>query len=313
MNYALDRLSDDVFEKVVVSICSQLLGKGVMGFSKGPDGGKDGYFDGTAESYPSKGECWKGKFIIQAKHTVKLEASCSDNDFFKNASSIIKHEVKRLKEQNSKLDCYLLFTNRKQPGGSIEEEIEYIKQELKINNVAIIGLETLDRYLDELPDVVQKYNLFLYELPDRIYEKDIRDVIIAFTNNKKIWVSCDSESSEQNELKYIGKEEKNKLNKISDAYFDDIKSHSLKHFSLINDFLKDPVNYNLREFYENTVSDLRGYLLKNSEKRSFMDLLEEIIKQITGEEHHEGIFQKRKYVRVFVHFMYWNCDIGRIK
>ncbi len=73
--YRLDRLHPDTFEELVIRICRDLLGKGVIGFAKGKDGGRDGRFEGTAQHYPSTSVPWKGKFIIQAKHTTNSEAS----------------------------------------------------------------------------------------------------------------------------------------------------------------------------------------------------------------------------------------------
>jgi hypothetical protein len=79
--YRLDLKSEDDFEKIIVRICRDILGIGITGFTKGVDGGSDGFFDGTSQNYPSKENSWSGKFRIQAKHTTNSEASCSDNTF----------------------------------------------------------------------------------------------------------------------------------------------------------------------------------------------------------------------------------------
>ena len=50
-------------------------------FSVGTDGGKDARFTGKANKYPSESKQWEGKIIIQAKHTQRPNASCSDSDF----------------------------------------------------------------------------------------------------------------------------------------------------------------------------------------------------------------------------------------
>lgn len=69
MKYAYEDLSDDQFERLIVILCQRLLGIAVQGFSKGPDGGRDAKFVGTAELFPSTTAPWKGTVIIQAKHT----------------------------------------------------------------------------------------------------------------------------------------------------------------------------------------------------------------------------------------------------
>jgi hypothetical protein len=62
-------LSEDQFERLVLAICTWLLGPAVQGFSKGPDGGKDARFCGRAERFPSTTGPWEGRIVIQAKHT----------------------------------------------------------------------------------------------------------------------------------------------------------------------------------------------------------------------------------------------------
>ena len=54
MKYAYENLGDEQFETLVVFLCQKLLGVAVQGFSKGPDGGRDAKFVGTAELHPSK-------------------------------------------------------------------------------------------------------------------------------------------------------------------------------------------------------------------------------------------------------------------
>ena len=115
MKYPLENLTDTEFQDLVALICEQILGMGTIVFSVGKDGGKDAKFSGKANNFPSKAEPWNGKIIIQAKHTQRNGASCSDSDF----KSILKKEVipkisKLVK--NNEIDFYLLFTNRKLSG-----------------------------------------------------------------------------------------------------------------------------------------------------------------------------------------------------
>ena len=146
MDYRLELLGDSTFEDLINTICHKILGTGVISFSPGKDGGRDGKFTGTAQDYPDNVNPWSGKFIIQAKHTNNPIASCSDPDFVK----IVKDEIikiKKLKEAGD-IDCYMLFTNRKYTGikrRRTSQKRLYSKQEL-INPV-IIGKEVInDRY-----------------------------------------------------------------------------------------------------------------------------------------------------------------------
>jgi len=45
-------LSDDQFEKVVVALGQRMFGAGLIGFTKGKDGGRDAKFNGTAALPP---------------------------------------------------------------------------------------------------------------------------------------------------------------------------------------------------------------------------------------------------------------------
>ncbi len=116
MDYRLENLSEDDFEKLVNVLCEELFGMGTVSFSKGRDGGRDGRFTGTANKYPSESSKWSGKFIIQAKHTTDYQGSCSDNPFYGNQTSLINAEIKKIKvlKANNEIDNYLLFTNRKE-------------------------------------------------------------------------------------------------------------------------------------------------------------------------------------------------------
>ena len=54
MKFAYEDLSDDQFEKLIVFLCQHLLGISVQGFAKGPDGGRDAKFVGTAELHVNR-------------------------------------------------------------------------------------------------------------------------------------------------------------------------------------------------------------------------------------------------------------------
>ena len=161
IRYDFDQLSEDDFEALVIDLCNDLLGIGVQSFTKGPDGGKDGIFTGTAQSYPSTVKPWKGIFIIQAKHTTDLGASCADNDFFSNQTSVLNKEIKRLIERRDNegqgFDCYLVFTNRKLPGAAYTQIKKHLQDRLGVQNADIHGTEYITRLVGSKPELVKKY------------------------------------------------------------------------------------------------------------------------------------------------------------
>lgn len=310
--YAYEYLTELEFEDLIVAICHKLFGEAAHAFATGRDGGRDSSYSGTAANYPCAAHPWSGNFIIQAKHVNNPEESCSDNAFFANKSSLLKSEVAKIKvrKKTEQIDNYIVFTNRKMTGGIHPQLINYMQKELGIATVNVHGVEDLDNFVREYPELVRQFRLMRNMLPDAFYEKDIRDVIVLFSKNSN-WMDIEQVKDESSSLCYTDKALKNTLNEVDDLYFADIKDNSLKYFRDIEKFLTDPKNVEYRQMYMNTVSDLRGYIIKNAGKYTFVELLESIIEHVVGEDPDCDIFKVRALARVFVHFMYWECDLGK--
>lgn len=309
--YAYEYLTESEFEELIVAICHNVLGISAHAFAPGRDGGRDSSFSGTAGNYPNAVHPWSGNFIIQAKHVNDPTESCSDKTFFENKSSLLKSEVAKIKKRKSteQIDNYIVFTNRKLTGGIHPQLIKYMSSELGMENVDVHGAEDLDNFVHKYPDFVRRFGLLRNILPDVFYETDIRDVIVLFGKNSN-WMDIEP-VTDVSSFNYTDKDRKNVLNGVDETYFADIKDNSLKYFNDIESFLKDPKNAEYKQMYKNTVSDLRGYILRNAKKYTFVDLLESIIKHIVGSDAGREIFKVRALVRVFVHFMYWECDLGK--
>ncbi len=112
-------LTEDDFEKLSNLLAERIEGNEVISFAKGTDGGKDGRRIGYSKDIDK----WKisgSQFIIQAKHTANPVASCSENKFHGNKTSIFALEIDKIKGLKAKneLDYYILFTNRKYTGNA---------------------------------------------------------------------------------------------------------------------------------------------------------------------------------------------------
>ena len=314
MNYfPYENLSDEDFENLVIRICKEVLGIGCKTFSLGKDGAKDSWFTGTADYFPSEKAQWTGTFNIQAKHTKILNASCSDTDFSVNQSSILKKEIARLKEikKTTKFDNYILFTNRKLPGGAHSDILKLLREGLKIKNVEVVGREDIDGYLTQFPEIAYEFGIHLFASPLRFNEKELRDIIIVFSNQaKNIAKQADDYI---NSFSVIEKEKKNTLNNLSKEYFEFIKSHSLQYFEQIDLFLKDPKNLKFMQMYSRTVSDLKAKIILERDRfNDFMHLIEYLVEFVV-KNNLTTLTEIRDKVRVFIHFMYFNCDIGKTK
>jgi hypothetical protein len=305
--YPYENLTDEEFENLVIRLGKEVFGIGCKTFSIGKDGAKDSWFTGTAEYFPSKASPWSGTFNIQAKHTKAINASCSDNDFSINKTSVLSKEIERLKEvsKTTAFDNYIIFTNRKLSGGAHPTIVKMLQSGLGIKNVEIIGREDLDSYLNDYPHIADKFGLYKFQAPLRFYEKDLKDVIIVFSEQNKT-ISTEAKSYITS-FTVIDKDKKNELNNLSKDYFDFLKSHSLQYFEEIEKFLRDPKNETYTRMYSNTVSDLQGAITTQRNRfNEFEHIIEHLIDYTVG--NNEDI---RRIVRVFLHFMYFNCDIGK--
>lgn len=310
--YRLDLLSEQQFENLVVRICRDILGSGVTGFSRGADGGRDARFEGKANCYPSVTEPWIGKTIVQAKHSSNSEASCSDKGFFGNKSSIIQEEIPKIRKlkQSGELDNYLCFTNRKLTGGKESEIRKAIIDETEAKNVGLLGLPFIETSLT--PDIIRSFDLKRYLVPFEFYEKDIRKLITFF--GERLASLPESLLEKVPTLLRNDIFAKNELNSLSRPYFENsIEASSLKYFKQIEDFLCDPRNSESAKFYQNTTIELQAKILTfQNDGQKFEEIFEHVYKFIF-DEHNQQVVDNRYLIYVFLHFMYYQCDIGRNK
>jgi hypothetical protein len=309
--FPYENLNNEEFENLVIRISKEIFGVGCKIFSTGRDGAKDSWFEGTANRFPSDVLPWTGKTNIQAKHTTKLNASCSDNDFYINKTSVLTKEIERLKEtlQKEPFDNYVVFTNRKLSGEAHTNVIKMLRKGLDIQNADIIGREQLDIYLTDYPHIANQFGLDKFLAPLRFYEKDLQKVIIFFSEQRK-----NISSEAQNYLtsySIIDKEQKNELNNLSKEYFGFIKNRSLQYFEEIERFLHNPKNEIYTKMYSNTVSDLQASIILERNKFAEFERIIEHIVNILVNNNNEKLRNLREIIRVFVHFMYFNCDIGK--
>ena len=305
--FPLHYLNEDDFENLTILICNKILGVATIPFAKGKDGGEDGRFTGRANCFPSEAEPWNGKIIIQAKHTSKENASCSDSSF----STILKKEVllaiQKLKK-NNEIDYYLLFTNRKLTGIQ-DNKIEFlIDVQTNIPNY-IIANEKIYNFLQEYPDIVQNAKLNDLLKPLEFDESDLKEIIIAFhevISKKNIF-------NNPVDFSKIDLEEKNRLNNLGKEYFEHVVKKDFEYFGQIETFLSSPINATLCELYEDTVSELHAkIILRREEYIGLEDMLDDFYAYVVNNNQND-LKGKKRLVRALLHYMYCQCDIGKKK
>lgn len=303
MKYPLHNLNEDDFENLINLLCREVLGTGVISFSKGSDGGKDGKFNGTANNYPDKQHPWTGKFIIQTKHTSKENASCSDSEFKRIVHKEIPKVVK-LKEKGE-VDYYLLFTNRKRSGNNTTEE--EIKAETTVET-RLIAEEQIQDYLQQYPNVASATKLNRLLMPLEFDEEDIKEVVLAIRNAIK---SSSSDASSEEDFIKIDLERKNEINNLSNEYFNGSIKPNFENFGSIESFLKDPINAEIREVYDDIIDELRAQIsINRKDYTSFQEIIEDIYKKVIH-VYKDELKRNKKLVRMLLHYMYCGCDIGK--
>ena len=240
---------------------------------------------------------------MQAKHTQNPAASCADTEFGK----VLTGEHPKITEliNQGELEHYLVFTNRKKPAGDGLRKEKALKA-LGLISAHLFGNEQLRVWLTLHPNIWSKLGFDRFELPLRIQTDDLTAVVTAFH------AALDGNPlDDQNEdFTYVPKPKKNKINKLSDAYWEEIRTRSLPYFKTIEDFLSNPRNIDFKDMYEDTADEIRRKLITATPPfESFDEALTFIIDQVTT--NNSELKRRRRFATVFLHYMYYTCDIGQ--
>lgn len=303
-DYHLHELSGDKFEELVIHICRKVLGTGVVNFSAGPDGGRDAKFEGIANNFPSQSLPASGKFIVQAKGTANPVAKCSSTEF---KNKVLKKEIPRIKslKKQREVDNYLLFTNRRLSGLEEPKLVSGLKQKTGVQNIWVIGLETIVSHLDANPDIVATMKLNLFQSPLRIYSKDIAEVIEAFHLQKDSLLNIF-------DFTYTKMQKKNRLNKLSSEFFQYIQENSEQYFTQIQTFLGRPQNKRHESMYYAIADEIKSKITaERSKYANFDDVIVSLYNTIIEQYPALSLDGKSRFINVFLHYMYCSCDIGQ--
>lgn len=311
MKYAYEDLNEDQFEQLVVLLCKRLLGMGVQGFAKGVDGGRDAKFVGTAELLPSKAAQWNGTVIAQAKHTNGYNRSFSEGDFFspKSENTVIGKELPRIKKlrEAKQLDHYMLFANRRLTGNT-ESDIRAhlsVKCGLPEASIMLCGLESLESWLKDFPDVPGIANLDPVDSPLIVSPDDLSEVVQSFARHMD-GAAATFDAPPTPRTPY---EKKNDINKMSSEYAKGLRKRYLKETAQVKIFLAAPENEELLRMYDSVVEEFQFKIIsKRKDYQSFDEVMEHLLELLFARD--PLLRANKKLTRVMLFYMYWNCDIG---
>jgi hypothetical protein len=312
MKYRYENLSSEQFEKLIVLLCQELLGISVQGFAKGPDGGRDAKFVGTAEIFPSKTGLWEGTTIIQAKHTNGYNRRFSEKDFFNPASehNVIAKEIPRIRKLRKKneLDHYMLFANRRLGGNTVSEICSFIANKCDIPEASIYlcGSEQLEVWFKKFPDVPEMADVDPVDSPLIISPDELSEVVEALVPCLKSELVSTTDDLPEARLAY---ERKNEINNLSKAYALYQRKRYLKETHQIKTFLAAPENLPLLHRYETAADEFQNRILANRKDYQSFDKVMEYLADLLFDR--DPVLRSHKTLtRVILFYMYWNCDIG---
>ncbi len=294
------------FEDLVRALGMRLFGAGLTAFKQGKDGGRDARFEGTPTAWPSEKDQEDGKYVLQSKHTGNAGGCCSDGDF----KTHMTKEAKKVKKliTDAELSHYLVFTNRTKSAAEDETFRKTIGEIKGMSKAWLIGTEHIHILLTEHGDIWDRYEEDV-RTPVRFNREDLIRVILDFSNFVKEEVGA---PRQRDSLMHLKLEEKNKLNGISEPYFSDLQRHSMPQFDQIRTFLENPRNEEYLDLYRDTAEDLRGRLrtmLSEGTVERLEDGFERVKLDFIATD--DKLLRKKRWVRVFLDYMYSNCDIGQ--
>jgi len=293
------------FEELVCSLGLRLFGASLTRFKPGRDGGRDARFEGTPTRWPSESNQEHGKYVLQCKHSSKVGSSCSDNDF----KTEMKGETRKVRKLiiEKELSHYLVFTNRAKSAAEDQDFRTEFGRIKGLSKAWLIGGEHLHSLLNEHLDIWERYEEEVRN-PVRFNREDLIKVIHSFA----VFIKRDNGQPRADSLRHLKLEDKNEVNGLSAHYFSDLKRHSMPQFEQIRSFLENPRHERYLDLYRDTADDLRGRLrtmLFRSDVPSLEEGFERIRREFIATDNE--LSRKRRFVRIFLDYMYSNCDIGQ--
>lgn len=141
--YELHTLGWKAFQHLCASITSEIWGQTVQGFYDSNDGGRDGAYYGTWA--PKTGELFSGSFTVQCKFTSQPGGTLALSDMSDEIAKATRLAKRRL------ADNYILLTNARLTGVSVERMTEAFQKIPGIKRFAAYGADRITQFIRESP------------------------------------------------------------------------------------------------------------------------------------------------------------------
>ncbi|MCX2929450.1 hypothetical protein ORI20_04140 [Mycobacterium sp. CVI_P3] len=284
---------------------------GTQNFATGRDGGRDARFEGTAQMHPSTTAPWKGRVVVQAKHTNGFNKSFSETDFFNpgSESNTLAEEIPRIKKLrvSGELNHYILFSNRKLTANAEARIRNHISNECGIptESIFLVGVEQLELYMKLFPEIPAIANLDPFDFPLLVSPDAISEVVEALATHS----SAVAEAVRQVPEERTSYADKNERNNMTPDYGKTLRRRYLPDTAVIQEFLADPQNRSITALYESACEEFELEIVaKRSDYHTFDAVLQYLMKLLIGRD--AILRSNQRLTRAIIFYMYWNCDIG---
>ncbi|HRZ95396.1 MAG TPA: SMEK domain-containing protein [Candidatus Moranbacteria bacterium] len=176
--------------------------------------------------------------------------------------------------------------------------------------IKIISSLPIEKITDINKFIISNITEVLSVDPIKINEQDIKNLILGIRDVINDDTSFKPKYSSDIPMRfqdYIV--EKNKLNEIDKLFFEQVFARSLKYSDDIKNFLSDPINVEIKEWYFTISSELQNEYVKNREKFDLLEFIDKIYDKVCEKFKADLSYDKRK-IKVMLHCMYFHCDLG---
>lgn len=209
------------------------------------------------------------------------------------------------------IDHYMLFANRSLTGGAKPIITEFLATEtgLTIDDIAVFGEDDLDYYLSRYSYIPSMSNINLEPL-NHAPALDLHSLSEVIGHFSAVF----DDTKTHREFLPVARtsyEQKNQLNNLRSDTAKQLERNYLRYVWQIKDFLNNPQNRNLQDFYQNAIEEfqLQYIIPKQRELEFFDDIFNELVKYLMARDY--VLRTNTRLTRMMVFYMYWNCDIGK--
>lgn len=169
----------------------------------------------------------------------------------------------------------------------------------------LCGLETLESWLKDFPDVPGRAKLDPVDSPLIVSPDDLSEVVQAFARH----MGGATVGFDMPPVPRTPYEKKNEINKMSAEYAESLRKRYLKETAQVRTFLAAPENEELLRLYESVVEEFQLKIIsQRKDYQSFDKVMEYLVDLLFARD--PLLRANKKLTRVMLFYMYWNCDIG---